>query len=242
MEVTWSWSDMHLNIWQNFKIPKLHSLHHYASSIKLFGTMDNYNTQYTKHLHSTLSKLAYRASNKCDEVPQMTSWLKRHEKVYWQDMVIQRLQQNSNEGLRYGRQPIPALLPWHQIWITQFPSVWQVPIEHLISLYGATDFQHAFAQFVIQQCNPKIWPAQIEHKVPHFHLPFTTMSVYHPIKFCKVDQELESSIADSIYIQPPCQAKNGCYNMVRTPTLCLPDTLDRPYYFLFNLLNLATSL
>ena len=36
------------------------------------------------------------------------------------------------------------------------------------------------------------------------------MSVYHHIKFHKVDQELESSIADSIYIQPPCQAKNGC--------------------------------
>ena len=29
---------------------------------------------------------------------------------------------------------------------------------------------------------------------------------------------------------------------VRTPTLCIPDTSDRPGYFLFNLLNLATSL
>jgi hypothetical protein len=31
--------------------------------------------------------------------------------------------------------------------------------------------------------------------------------------------------------------------MVRTPTLCKPDTSDRPYLFLsFNLLNLATPL
>jgi hypothetical protein len=30
--------------------------------------------------------------------------------------------------------------------------------------------------------------------------------------------------------------------MVRTPTLCKPDTSDRPYYFPFNLLNLATPL
>ena len=29
---------------------------------------------------------------------------------------------------------------------------------------------------------------------------------------------------------------------VRTPTLCIPDTSDRPGYFLFNLLNLATLL
>jgi hypothetical protein len=33
-----------------------------------------------------------------------------------------------------------------------------------------------------------------------------------------------------------------CYNTVRTPTLCKPDTSDRPYYFPFNLLNLATPL
>jgi hypothetical protein len=30
--------------------------------------------------------------------------------------------------------------------------------------------------------------------------------------------------------------------MVQTPTLCKPDTSDRPYYFPFNLLNLATPL
>jgi hypothetical protein len=30
--------------------------------------------------------------------------------------------------------------------------------------------------------------------------------------------------------------------MVRTPTLCKPDTSDRPCYFLFNLINLATPL
>jgi hypothetical protein len=33
-----------------------------------------------------------------------------------------------------------------------------------------------------------------------------------------------------------------CYNTVWTPTLCKPDTLDRPCYFLFNLLNLAMPL
>jgi hypothetical protein len=33
-----------------------------------------------------------------------------------------------------------------------------------------------------------------------------------------------------------------CYNTVRTPTLCKPDTSDRPLLFSFNLLNLATPL
>jgi hypothetical protein len=35
---------------------------------------------------------------------------------------------------------------------------------------------------------------------------------------------------------------SSCYNTVRTPTLCKPDTSDRPYLFSFNLLNLATPL
>jgi hypothetical protein len=35
----------------------------------------------------------------------------------------------------------------------------------------------------------------------------------------------------------------ACYNTVRTPTLCKPDTSDRPLFvFSFNLLNLATPL
>jgi hypothetical protein len=34
----------------------------------------------------------------------------------------------------------------------------------------------------------------------------------------------------------------ACYNTVRTPTLCKPDTSDRPLLFSFNLLNLATPL
>jgi hypothetical protein len=140
---------------------------------------------------------------------KMTSWLEHREKVYQQDMNIQRLQQRGNKGECYGRQPIPALLPWCQIRMSKFPSVQQVPIEHIISLYGATDFQRAFARFVIQQCNPKIQPAQMECEVPNLHLPFTTTSVHHHIKFRKVDQELWSSIADSIYIQPPRQVKNG---------------------------------
>jgi hypothetical protein len=33
-----------------------------------------------------------------------------------------------------------------------------------------------------------------------------------------------------------------CYNTVWTPTLCKPDTSDRPYCFSFYLLNLATPL
>ena len=69
-----------LEIREAFNLPKLHACLHYRSSIRLFGTTDNYNTQHTEVLHKA-SKDAYRASNTKDEYPQMTSWLERCEQV-----------------------------------------------------------------------------------------------------------------------------------------------------------------
>ncbi len=52
-----------LKAWENFNLPKLHSLTHYASSIRLFGSMDNYNTEQLEHLHINLTKDTYHATN-----------------------------------------------------------------------------------------------------------------------------------------------------------------------------------
>lgn len=87
-----------LSIRDNFKIPKLHSLHHYITAIKLFESTDNYNTQSTEHLHVQLTKPAYRASNACDELPQMTRWLERREKIHQQSKYILTLQTHQQAG------------------------------------------------------------------------------------------------------------------------------------------------
>jgi hypothetical protein len=50
------------------------------SESRLFGTTDNYNTEYTEQLHIDLAKEAYRSTNFKDELPQMTLWLERKEK------------------------------------------------------------------------------------------------------------------------------------------------------------------
>jgi hypothetical protein len=54
---------VNLGIREDFNLPKLHSLQHYTSLIKLFGTTDNYNTEYSKQLHIDLAKDAYTATN-----------------------------------------------------------------------------------------------------------------------------------------------------------------------------------
>ncbi|THU84450.1 hypothetical protein K435DRAFT_571519, partial [Dendrothele bispora CBS 962.96] len=78
-----------IGIRSNFRIPKIHFMNHYLESIELFGTLDNFNTEYTERLHIDLAKDAYRSTNRKDEYSQMTKWLERKEKVMRHDNHIQ---------------------------------------------------------------------------------------------------------------------------------------------------------
>ncbi|TFK95573.1 hypothetical protein BDV98DRAFT_659658 [Pterulicium gracile] len=62
-----------LGIRSNFRLPKLHALNHYPASIRYFGSLDNFDTQYTERLHIDMAKDAYCASNHKEEYPQKTS-------------------------------------------------------------------------------------------------------------------------------------------------------------------------
>ncbi|KAG2124671.1 hypothetical protein DEU56DRAFT_963354 [Suillus clintonianus] len=68
-----------LGIRNNFNLPKLHAARHYPLMIMLFGTTDNYNTEYTERLHIDIAKDAYRATNHKDEFIQMTICFRREQ-------------------------------------------------------------------------------------------------------------------------------------------------------------------
>ena len=70
-----------LGIHTNMNLLKLHALHHYTYSIKNFGTIGNYNTEYTERLHIDLAKEAHCAIDQKDEYIQMTTWLEWKEKI-----------------------------------------------------------------------------------------------------------------------------------------------------------------
>ena len=78
-----------LRIRTHFQLPKLHSLDHYRRSIELFGTMDNYDMQYSERLHIDFMKDAYRATNRRDELSQMTVWLEQKEKILRHEKFIE---------------------------------------------------------------------------------------------------------------------------------------------------------
>ncbi|KAG1723343.1 hypothetical protein EDB19DRAFT_1602402, partial [Suillus lakei] len=77
-----------LSIRSNFNLPKLHAARHYPAMIMMFGTTDNYNTEYTERLHINFAKDAYRATNHKDEFVQMTCWLERKEKILHHDKYV----------------------------------------------------------------------------------------------------------------------------------------------------------
>ncbi|KAN0091453.1 hypothetical protein V8E55_005019 [Tylopilus felleus] len=68
---------------EHFNIPKLHSLVHYVKSIRLFGSLDGFNTEKSERLHIDYAKKAYAATNRKDYTVQMTKWLDRQEAVMW---------------------------------------------------------------------------------------------------------------------------------------------------------------
>jgi hypothetical protein len=79
-----------LGISTHFNIPKFYFASHYVRHIKLFGTTDNFNTEYTECLHIDLAKDAYRATNRKDEYSQMTIWLEWKEKMEQHTRYIDR--------------------------------------------------------------------------------------------------------------------------------------------------------
>ncbi|TDL30231.1 hypothetical protein BD410DRAFT_709709, partial [Rickenella mellea] len=104
-----------LGIREHFKIPKLHSLLHFSSSIRLFGSTDNYNTEMFERLHIDFAKDAYRASNHRDERPQMLQWLERREKIDAFDGYLQwkNASERGNHSTPKTKDGRPFLLAKH---------------------------------------------------------------------------------------------------------------------------------
>ncbi|KAJ7190265.1 hypothetical protein GGX14DRAFT_538049 [Mycena pura] len=162
-----------LGIRDHFNLPKLHNISHQSMFIKLYGTADNYNTEYTERLHIDFAKDAYRASNRKDEYFQMTLWLERKEKVLWHEKFI-----------RWRRFGAPSPPDRHRhIEMTKAPSVNGIRLDTLSAKYGIDDFESAFAKYAVTFNNPNYSRYQVAVEVPTFVLPFQTVSAFHKVRF-----------------------------------------------------------
>ena len=166
-----------LGIRDDFDFPKLHSLLHYASSIRLFGTTDNYNTEHSERLHIDLAKDAYAASNRKDELPQMVTWLERKETITRFDNLIQwRLS---------GRLPPPKTIsPSHcrtRIQIARHPTA-LTTLDDISNNYGANNFRTALSEFLVHHANPQSSQVELQDVVSRFNLSFARVPVFQKMK------------------------------------------------------------
>jgi hypothetical protein len=166
-----------LGIREDFNLPKLHSLLHYTSSIKLFGSTDNYNTEYSERLHIDLAKDAYAATNHKDELVQMTTWLERKEKIVQFDAIVEWRLLGCLQPLV---EPPPTAHHAH-VQMTREP-VAQVPLDKIVSKYGATDFHNALAKFLIHHENPNISHQALQSAASQFKFNFDQICVFHKVK------------------------------------------------------------
>ncbi|KAJ8463177.1 hypothetical protein ONZ51_g10422 [Trametes cubensis] len=177
-----------LGIRSHFKLPKLHSFDHYRLSIELFGTTDNYDTQFSERLHIDFAKEAFRATNKKHEFSQMTVWLERREKIHRHTAYIQsRIDKGS---LISSREPVvrPAKPRLSHVQLTRHPSVKGLEFEDAMVQYGATFFRDALTRFVAQTRHPDFTAAQVEHASAGIFFSFRKIAAFHKVKFWIEDE------------------------------------------------------
>ncbi|KAJ7269176.1 hypothetical protein C8J57DRAFT_1066810 [Mycena rebaudengoi] len=201
-----------LGVRENFNLPKLHSWDHYGMYIRLFGTTDNYNTEYTERLHIDLAKDAYRSTNFKDEFPQMMLWLERKEKILRHEKFI--------EWELAGRPPPPiiknlrpGIIYERKLMMTKYPTHKSVKFTTLEAAYGATFFHDALSRYITQLLDPSLSRAEIERESATFSVPFNAVPVFQNIKFSTSDPYGNDgpmdNIVDHIHVQPRKVLSNG---------------------------------
>ncbi|KIM35645.1 hypothetical protein M413DRAFT_20740 [Hebeloma cylindrosporum] len=196
---------------------------HYVDFIKLYGTLDNFNTEYTERLHIDLAKDAYRATNHKDEFTQMTLWLERKEKMFRHHQFVQ---------WRLNGSPKPPKLKWtppgleldRKLHMAKRPSAKSVHLNTLINKYGAKHFREALARFVILSNDPNVTRSQLERRLWGVRIPFNKLPVWHRIKYQRTDPyTARCSTADSIHCQPERVSKRGAGIPGRFDTALIND-------------------
>ncbi|KAG2151188.1 uncharacterized protein EDB93DRAFT_1224913 [Suillus bovinus] len=197
-----------LGIRNNFNLPKLHAARHYPLMITLFGSTDNYNTEYTERLHIDLAKDAYRATNHKDEFAQMTRWLERKEKILRHQKYVTWRLAGGHESDPYHSRP-PDMTFGHEQVMTKHPSAKSVSLEKLTTDYGATHFRDALARYIAQQSrgnDPAPLHGHALDVLAHdIHFPFHRLPVFHKVKWCSVDARGHGDARitlDSVHAKP----------------------------------------
>ena len=147
-----------LGICTYFNIPKLHNSDHYYELIQLCGTADNFNTEFTKHLHIDLARMY--TLQLILRINDTLAWLKRAYDASWEVYL-----------------PLPGYIfqhtspcpktpsffdPWMQAADGKAPNLLRCAYWGNCTKYGATQSIPALSCFVAQYQHPEYLRAQVE--------------------------------------------------------------------------------
>ena len=188
-----------LGVWDHYNIPKIHSLTHYVSSICLFETTDNYNTEQTERLHIDFAKNVYCSTNHKDIYLQMTAWLHRHEKMLLHVMHINQRQHKQSE--RPQTIPTPPCVATQTIKMA-IKSTKVETFNILAQSYGAVNFLNALADFIACVNNLGCLVAVLQRKAEDTLIPFHRVPVFHTVKFTTCGDSGEMELLNNVHTQP----------------------------------------
>ncbi|KAL5484756.1 hypothetical protein ACEPAI_7398 [Sanghuangporus weigelae] len=198
---------------ENFNFVKMHSMVHYCSSIRLCGTTDNYNTQISERLHIDLTKDAYSATNKKDEMPQMMRWLERKEKVF-----------DLTKNINWQTQPPHTNCPWRSPEImlafevsTATKPMRMCSLEALKEKYGAGCFKEALKCFIVSLKEPNMRPNNVALTARQEIIVVRSVGVFERVKFHDRTSE-GSPVIDSIHARAAKVDKQGRHVISRFDT------------------------
>jgi hypothetical protein len=139
----------------------------------------------------------------------MTKWLERKERIVHHEQFIKWHLDGDCAPHHHPRPPDLGFdLPQQ---LTKHLSIKAVPIQKLITDYGATYFRQALACYIAQHQNPNeaINHQRLENLAAGIHLPFHAVPVYHKIKWLSTDAQGHRDplvTVDSIHARPHCNA------------------------------------
>lgn len=172
----------------DLNIPKFHSLQHYVEAIHFLGTTDNYNTEMFECFHIDFAKKGYRASNKRDEVPQMTQWLSRQENINSFDRELswvleqQSLHKAASEPVPPPTTSLPTP-PQSRILLPQVPTSPNKSLSSIQTLHHVPFFSHHLKAY-LEMLKPNSTRADVLYASSQ-PLPFHHIDVYHSFKFSR---------------------------------------------------------
>ena len=168
------------SIWEHLDIPKFHSMVHYVESIRNFETTDNYNTEMFEQFHIDMAKEGWRASNFRNEVPQMTQWLSRQEKVsLFQSYLRDTLESDEMVNEEIELPPIPSIST--SLGLSQKPTAPNQAISNIQRPHHAPSFSLHLRQYLngFLSREESIACAQLATA----QLPFDWLDIWHTYKF-----------------------------------------------------------